>query len=501
MSDGLHLPEVLRGAVEIDRPPAEVFAFVSDLTNYARWFPNIAYMRPVDGAPAGVGKRYDEVALVPPGDKPEKIQVEIVAFDPGRHFAIHASLAPPLPRFDYTFTALANGGTRFEWLCRTRGRGLIMPIARTVMRRVLTPRLNGALANLKRIVEAKPGTLMTAAVIRHFGEADDTFDVTATAARPVAAKGQVLVQQITTSLNPISVQRRKGYGRAVFQLRKAHGWPLILGEDVCGRVAAVGPGVRGFAPGDLVFGVKAPSREGAYAEYVAAEAACLRKLLDGAAVNEAAAIPYAFVTAWQALLDCGLTPGKSQGARVFVQGGAGGVGAMAVQIAKAWGAHVAASGRTAQMEIMRKLGADVVFDRATSGYEVLRDYDAAICTANAAEQSNMLSILKRDGKATYATVIHPTLALTDQYGVIRGLMTARRQRARAASQADGRRIAWVVFKPDAKALDAMAAMLSAGRLHPVLGASFPLADIAKAHATYERGQAGGKIVIKIGGSS
>lgn len=500
MSGG-EFPETLRGAVDIARPVGEVFAYVSDLTNYARWFPGIAYMRPVDDAPIGLGKRYDEVALVPPGDKQERIQVEIVAYEPDKHFAIHASLAPPLPRFDYRFTPLADGGTRFEWVCRTRGRGLIMPVARMVMRRVLGPRLASALVNLKRILEAKPGTLMTAAAIRHFGSAQDTFDVTGTVARPAAGKGQVLVQQIATSINPISVQRRNGYGRAVFKLRKAHGWPLILGEDVCGRVVSVGAGVRGLNTGDLVFGVKAPSRDGTYAEYVAADAAQLRKLAPNASALDASAIPYAFLTAWQALIACGLTPGRAAGKRVFVQGGAGGVGSMAIQIAKDWGAEVAASGRTGHFDAMRALGASQVFDRAEGGYDQLRDIDAAICTATMSDQAQMMTILKRDGRATLATVIHPTLALTDQYGVVRGLMKARSERAKAQAEAkrQGRRIAWVLFKSDSKALDAMARMLAEGRLRPVLGQRFSLADIAAAHEAYEQGRAGGKIVIAIGG--
>jgi reticulon-4-interacting protein 1, mitochondrial len=497
------LPEVLRGTVNIARPPSDVFAFVSDLTNYARWFPGIAYMRPVDGAPIGVGKRYDEVALVPPGDKQERIEVEVIAFEPGKHFAIHASLAPPLPRFDYMFTPLADGGTRFDWVCRTRGRGMIMPVARIVMRRVLKPRLAGALVNLKRILEAKPGTLMTAAVIRHFGEAGDTFDVTETVARPIAAKGQVLVQQIATSINPISVQRRMGYGRAVFELRKAHGWPLILGEDVCGRVAAAGPGVRGFAPGDLVFGVKPPSRDGAYAEYVATDAAQVRRIPSGVPAADAAALPYAFLTAWQALLACGLKPGASGGKRVFVQGGAGSVGSMAIQIARDWGADVAASGRAQQFETMRALGASHVFERPEGGYDQLADYDAAICTATMAEQAQMLAILKRDGRATLATVIHPTLSLTDHYGVVRGLMKARGERSKAQNEAkrQGCKIAWVLFKADGAALDAMARMLSEGRLRAVLGQRFLLSGIAAAHDAYEQGRAGGKIVITIGGGA
>lgn len=501
MSTPQSLPEVLRGSVEIDRPVPEVFAFVSDLTNYARWFPGIAYMRPIDGTPIGVGKSYDEVALVPPGDKQERIQVEIVAYEPGKHFAIHASLDPPLPRFDYLFTPLADGGTRFEWVCRTRGRGMIMPVARMVMRRVLRPRLAGALANLKRILEAKPGMLMTAAVIRHFGEARDTFDVTDTVVRPVPGKGQVLIQQIATSINPISVQRRKGYGRNIFKLRKAHGWPLILGEDVCGRAAAVGPGVRGLNTGDLVFGVKPPSREGAYAEHVAVDAAFVRRLPGAASTSDAAAIPYAFLTAWQALIASGLTPGRAAGKRVFVQGGAGGVGAMAIQIAKDWGAQVAASGRAQQFDVMQALGASAVFDRAVGGYDALKDYDAAICTATMAEQDAMLSILKSNGHATLATVIHPTLALTDQYGVVRGLMKARSERAKAQSHAkrQGRRLAWVLFKAEPRALDAMARMLSDRRLRPVLGATFALKDIAAAHEAYEQGKAGGKTVITIGG--
>jgi NADPH:quinone reductase-like Zn-dependent oxidoreductase/uncharacterized protein YndB with AHSA1/START domain len=500
MMDESALPVVLRGAIDIARPPAEVFAYVSDLTNYARWFPGIAIMRPTDAAPIGAGKRYDEVALVPPGDKPERIQVEIVAFDPGRHFAIHASLAPPLPRFDYTFVPLDNGGTRFEWLCRTRGRGLIMPLARTVMRRVLTPRLNGALANLKRILEAKPGASMTAAAIRHFGDAADVFDVTDTIARPVPAKGQVLVQQMATSVNPISVQRRKGYGRNIFKLRRAHGWPLILGEDVCGRVTGAGPGVRDLRPGDLVFGVKPPSREGAYAEFVAADAAHLRPLPAGTDAHAVAALPYAFLTAWQALIACGLSPGTARGKKVFVQGG---VGAMAIQIARDWGADVAASGRAHQLDLIRGLGASQVFDRANGGYDQLKDFDAAICTATMAEQAQMNSILKQDGRATLATVIHSTLALTDQYGVVRGLMKARAARNQAQSEAkrQGRRLSWVLFKSDPKALDAMARMLGEGRLRPVLGQHFGLHDIAKAHAAYEAGTAGGKIVVTFASGS
>jgi NADPH:quinone reductase-like Zn-dependent oxidoreductase len=500
MSSERRLPEVLRGSIEIERPCAEVFAFVSDLSNYARWFPGIAYMRPVDDAPIDAGKRYDEVALLPYSDKQERIQVEIVAFDPGKHFAIHASLAPPLPRFDYTFAPLSAERTRFEWVCRTRGQGLIMPLARSVMRRVLRPRLNGALANLKRILAAKPEAMMTAAVIRHFGDASDTFDVTSTVARPVPAKGQILVQQMATSINPISVQRRKGYGRNIFKLRNAHGWPLILGEDICGRVADVSPGVKGYSRGDLVFGVKPPSVSGAYAEYAVVDPAHLRVLPAGASPHDSAALPYAFLTAWQALLACGLSPKQAHGKHVFVQGGAGGVGAMAVQIAREWGAEVAASGRARQFDVMRSLGATQVFERAVGGYDQLKDLDAAVCTASMSEQAHLLSILKRDGRATLATVIHPTLALTDQFGVVRGLMKARSVRAKAQSDAkrQGRRIEWVLFKADAKALDAMANMLSEGRLRPVLGRRFALNDIAAAHDAFDKGTAGGKIIVTFG---
>lgn len=112
----------------------------------------------------------------------------------------------------------------------------------------------------------------------------------------------------------------------------------------------------------------------------------------------------------------------------------------------------------------------------------------------------MLSILKQDSRATLATVIHSTLALTDQYGVVRGLMKARSDRAKAQSEAkrQGRRIAWVLFKAEPRALDAMARMLSEGRLRPLLGQRFALADIAAAHQAYESGQAGGKIVVTTG---
>lgn len=503
MSAG-NLPLVLSGSVEIACSAAEAFDYVSDLRNYAQWFPGIAYMRPVDDAPLGVGKRYSEVALVPPNDRPERIAVEVVAYDPGRHFAIHASLAPPLPRFDYTFTALTAARCRFDWTCRTRGRGLIMPIARAVMRRVLRPRLALALANLRRILERKPDASMTAAVIRHFGAAEDVFDVTPTVVRPVAGKGQVLVRQIASSLNAIDVHRSKGYGRALFNLRKAHGWPLVLGEDICGEVVAVGPGVRSLQPGDRVFGAKPPSRDGAFASYVAVNAAHLAKLPRGVDPAIAAALPYAFLTAWSALVNgAGLRPGDAAGKRVFVQGGAGGVGAMAIQLAKAWGAEVAASGRPRQREAIKSLGADLVFDGAAGGYETLKDFDVALCCAQPAEEAQMLSILKQDGRATYATVIHPTLALADQFGVVRGLMKARAERRalEARARAVRRRASWVVFAPQPKGLAALAQMAVAGSIRATIARRFPLAEIAHAVALFEAGGAGGKIVIDIGRGS
>lgn len=342
--------------------------------------------------------------------------------------------------------------------------------------------------------------VMKAIMVPDFGTAETALVLDSSVKRPRSGRGEVLVRQFATSINIIDIARRAGYGKKVFALRFGARPPMILGEDISGEVVSTGPGVSGFRKGDRVFGVKPPSRNGTYAEYVAVRAEHIRPAPAHMTPAELAAIPYAFMTAWTALVDkCGLGP-KTPGKKVFVQGGAGAVGSAAVQIAKHFGAYVAVSCSERDEAFAHEIGADIVFDRRKDDYTSrLSDFDVALCSADPAEEKKMLSILRRDGGATFATIIHPTLTLTEQYGLLRGLWKARQERRAAmrSPEGKGRRIEWVFFEASKHGLDAMAEMAAAGKLKaPQIARSFPLVQATDAHLAVEAGSHG-KVLLEM----
>jgi len=210
-------------------------------------------------------------------------------------------------------------------------------------------------------------------------------------AKPAPAAGQVLVRIHASAVNPLDLKIAAG--------KAAHArmpLPAVLGIDMAGVVEAVGAGVTAFAPGDAVFGMTGGvgGVQGSLAEYAAVDADLLAHAPSTISLREAAAIPLAFITAWEGLVDrARVQPGQS----ILVQGGAGGVGRMVVQLALAFGAQVAATGRPAQRESIEAMGArfleqaegeefDIVYD--TIGGEVLdasfrlvREYSGHVVSA------------------------------------------------------------------------------------------------------------------------
>ena len=193
-------------------------------------------------------------------------------------------------------------------------------------------------------------------------------------AKPVPAAGQVLVRIHASGVNPLDLKIAAGKAE-----HARMPMPAVLGIDMAGVVEAVGPGVTGFAPGEAVFGMTGGvgGVQGSLAEYAAVDADLLAHAPRSISLREAAALPLVFITAWEGLVDrARVQPGQS----VLVQGGAGGVGRMAVQLALAYGANVTATGRPGQREQIEAMGArfleqvdgeefDIVYD--TVGGEVL----------------------------------------------------------------------------------------------------------------------------------
>ncbi|MGW0245681.1 NADP-dependent oxidoreductase [Nocardia goodfellowii] len=290
--------------------------------------------------------------------------------------------------------------------------------------------------------------------------------------RPEPGMTEILVRVHAAGVNPVDWKTRAS-GAFI-----AWGEPPIVGWDVSGTVAAVGPGVTLFEPGDEVYGMPAfPRQAGAYAEYVVAPARQFARKPPSLSHLEAAALPLAGLTAWQSLVD---TAELVAGQRVLIHAAAGGVGHLAVQIAKARGAYVIATGRADNHEFLRSLGADEVIDYSAVDFStVVGEVDVVLDAYGGDYGVRSLPVLRRGG---YLVVLPGPDTLP----------TAEQARER------GVRVGWNVVEPDAGGLRELSGLVEAGRLRVAIDTVFPLADAAKAHAHGETGRTRGKIVLEVG---
>ena len=286
--------------------------------------------------------------------------------------------------------------------------------------------------------------------------------------RPSPGPTEVLVRVVAAGVNPVDWKCRA----APALLGPP---PFTLGWDVAGVVESVAVGVTRFAPGDEVFGMPwFPREAGAYAEYVTAPSRHFARKPVGASAVEAAGLPLAGLTAWQILVD---TADVRPGQRVLVTAAAGGVGHLAVQIAKAQGAHVIGTARAVKHDFLRGLGADEVVDYTTT--------DVAEATGDLDLVVDLLG-----GQSSVDAV--PTLR---PGGLLVPLTGAGDPAIEAAAAAHGVRVARFLVEPDHAGLEALAALVDAGRLRVEIDTVLPLAEAAKAHELGETGRTRGKIVL------
>ncbi len=200
-----------------------------------------------------------------------------------------------------------------------------------------------------------PGEMMEAMVLNRFG-GPEVLEI-AQIERPSAGPGQVVVQVAYAGVNPADWKAREGWLQLYFQ----YVFPFVVGFDAAGLVAEVGEGVTGLAVGDRVVTAsnQGKGERGSYAEYVLSDRERVVKLPDHVSLRDAASIPTAAITAWEAVFDVG---GTKAGQHVLVNGGAGGTGGFAVQLAKMAGAKVAATCGPANLDYVRSLGADLAID-------------------------------------------------------------------------------------------------------------------------------------------
>lgn len=344
---------------------------------------------------------------------------------------------------------------------------------------------------------------MQRAVLHRYGSAAEVLRIEQ-APRPPIGKNEVLVRQYASSVNPIDCRMRGGYGRVIVSKIRGFEFPLVLGRDVSGEVVEVGPGVTGLSVGDAVYGVaRAKDHGGAHAELVVSNHDGVVAIPTSLSYTEAAAFPYVACTIWAAFAKAGLDERTSRGKKVFVQAGSGGIGSLAIQVLKAWGAYVATTSNGANAESVRALGADVVIDYEREDYaKILSDFDFALETIGGALEDKTLGILRKDGNGCFVTLIHPVLRNFDESGIVRGgakNLIAVRSSRRRAKQLGVPSYHWVTFKPSAEALVSLRELIDDGRVRPHIDSVFDFADVVQAHERCESGTANGKIILRFAG--
>ncbi len=297
---------------------------------------------------------------------------------------------------------------------------------------------------------------MRAVVVRETGDPDVLR--LEDAERPEPGDGEVLIEVHAASVNPIDWKYRRGLSPKRL--------PAVLGSDVSGTIEL--SRADGFAAGDEVFGFAA---SGAYAEYANAPAALIAKKPAGVSHEQAAALPVAGLTAWQALFDRG---GLARGQTALIAGAAGGVGHLAVQLAKHAGARVIGTGSSRNRDYVLGLGADEYVDYTQQDVAaVVSDVDVVFDTVG--------------GETTQT--LPPTLGAG---GVIVTIAGAPPEQAAAER---GARAELLIMSPDTEQLARVAELVAAGEVHVEIAHTLPLAEAAQAHALSESGHTRGKIIL------
>jgi NADPH:quinone reductase-like Zn-dependent oxidoreductase len=310
---------------------------------------------------------------------------------------------------------------------------------------------------------------------------------------PVAGPGEVVVAVAAASVNPLDLKLRDG----AFKLVLPYRMPLVLGHDLAGTVIALGPGTRRFEVGDEVFGRAGTKRIGSFAERIAVAEADLALKPATTGMAEAAALPLVALTAWQVLVDrAKLRPGQ----RVLIHAGSGGVGTVAIQLARHLGAKVATTVGPDNLALARELGADVAIDYRREAFEQrLSGYDLVLDTQGGDVLQKSLKVLKPGGKLI-SIAGPPDTGFARQIGagyLVRQLLWLASFPVRAKARKRGVEYSFHFMQADGAQLAEIAELVDAGAIRPIIDQVFDFDDTPAALARVASGHARGKVVIRV----
>jgi len=312
-------------------------------------------------------------------------------------------------------------------------------------------------------------------------------------ADPDVREDDVLVEVHAAGVNLLDSKIRSGEFKQILPYRV----PFVLGHDVAGVVARVGAHVKHFKPGDEVYARPADHRIGTFAERIAVAEKDVALKPKKLTMEEAASIPLVGLTAWQALVERGQL---RKGQKVFIQAGSGGVGTLAIQLAKHLGATVATTTGTSNIELVRSLGADVIVDYKKDDFETkLSDYDLVLHSQDSKTLDKSLRVLRPGGRLISISG-PPDPAFAERIGApwfvkifARVLSSGARRKAKNLNVT----FSFLFMEANGDQLREIAALIDAGHLRPVVDRVFPFQSTNDALAYVETGRAKGKVVIKV----
>ncbi|MFE1292166.1 NADP-dependent oxidoreductase [Streptomyces sp. NPDC058751] len=309
---------------------------------------------------------------------------------------------------------------------------------------------------------------------------------------PQVGSDDVLVRIHAASINPLDLKLRDGAFKSVLPYRL----PLVLGNDLAGVVVEVGAAVTRFAVGDEVYARPDKDRIGTFAELIAVHQDDVAIKPATLTMAQAASLPLVALTSWQALVErAQVRPGQ----KVLIHAGAGGVGTIAIQLAKQLGAHVATTASTAKLGLVKELGADVVVDYKQQAFETVLDgYDVVLDTLGGETLEKSLRVLKPGGKVI-SIAGPPDAAFARELGanaIVRQLMNALSFKIRRSAKRRDVTYSFLFMKASGDQLRELTPLVETGKIRPVVDSVFPFDQTPQALEYVEKGLAkAGKVVV------
>ena len=307
---------------------------------------------------------------------------------------------------------------------------------------------------------------MKAAIVKAYGNKVEVTDI----ARPALLDDSLMIEVHATSVNPVDNLIRAGYLKGMLPLSL----PYTVGNDVSGVVTAVGKDVTSFKVGDAVFARPQSMQSGTFAEFVVVKAVDAAHKPANLSHEQAASLPLVALTAWQALI----TKGHLQsGQKVLIHAGSGGVGSIAIQLAKNVGAFVATTTSSDNVEMVRALGADVVIDYKSQKFEdMVHDYDLVFDTLGGATRERSYAVLKKGGLLVSIIAPADTSGIAEKLGVKSEVF---------------------FMSPSGEQLAQIGALAEQGIIKPLIDKTFSLDNAQAAFDYSQSGRAKGKIVVTV----